>query len=109
MDVHPLARCLALGHCEITGAEDGDRTHDLSLTKGVRYHCATSAIIGAGKETRTLDIFLGKEVLYQLSYTRNILRRLQAFETICGITGRKSLRLHKRNHIACAFDVANGL
>ena len=25
---------------------------------------------GAGKETRTLDIFLGKEVLYQLSYTR---------------------------------------
>ena len=25
---------------------------------------------GAGEETRTLDIFLGKEVLYQLSYTR---------------------------------------
>ena len=24
----------------------------------------------AGEETRTLDIFLGKEVLYQLSYTR---------------------------------------
>ena len=27
-------------------------------------------MVGAGKETRTLDIFLGKEVLYQLSYTR---------------------------------------
>jgi hypothetical protein len=27
-------------------------------------------LFGAGKETRTLDIFLGKEVLYQLSYTR---------------------------------------
>jgi hypothetical protein len=26
---------------------------------------------GAGDETRTRDIFLGKEVLYQLSYTRN--------------------------------------
>lgn len=25
---------------------------------------------GAGNETRTRDIFLGKEVLYQLSYTR---------------------------------------
>lgn len=25
---------------------------------------------GAGKEARTPDIFLGKEVLYQLSYTR---------------------------------------
>ncbi len=25
---------------------------------------------GAGDETRTRDIFLGKEVLYQLSYTR---------------------------------------
>ena len=26
--------------------------------------------LGAGKEARTPDIFLGKEVLYQLSYTR---------------------------------------
>jgi hypothetical protein len=26
---------------------------------------------GAGDETRTRDIFLGKEVLYQLSYARN--------------------------------------
>jgi hypothetical protein len=25
---------------------------------------------GAGEETRTLDVFLGKEVLYQLSYAR---------------------------------------
>jgi hypothetical protein len=27
-------------------------------------------IYGAGDEARTRDIFLGKEVLYQLSYTR---------------------------------------
>ena len=27
---------------------------------------------GAGDETRTRDIFLGKEVLYQLSYTRDL-------------------------------------
>ena len=26
--------------------------------------------VGAGEEIRTLDIFLGKEVLYQLSYAR---------------------------------------
>ena len=26
----------------------------------------------AGDETRTRDIFLGKEVLYQLSYTRDL-------------------------------------
>ena len=25
---------------------------------------------GAGEETRTLDVYLGKVVLYQLSYTR---------------------------------------
>jgi hypothetical protein len=29
-----------------------------------------SHLRGAGDETRTRDIFLGKEVLYQLSYTR---------------------------------------
>jgi hypothetical protein len=27
---------------------------------------------GAGDATRTRDIFLGKEVLYQLSYTREV-------------------------------------
>ena len=31
------------------------------------------AIHGAGDEARTRDIFLGKEVLYQLSYTRAFL------------------------------------
>ena len=34
----------------------------LPLTPGIH--------IGAGEEARTLDIFLGKEVLYQLSYAR---------------------------------------
>ena len=29
-----------------------------------------SGTYGAGDETRTRDIFLGKEVLYQLSYAR---------------------------------------
>jgi hypothetical protein len=28
------------------------------------------SVVGAGDETRTRDIFLGKEVLYQLSYAR---------------------------------------
>jgi hypothetical protein len=35
----------------------------LPLTPGIHY-------IGAGDQVRTDDIFLGKEVLYQLSYTR---------------------------------------
>jgi hypothetical protein len=30
----------------------------------------SSGTSGAGDEARTRDIFLGKEVLYQLSYTR---------------------------------------
>ena len=29
----------------LSGADDEDRTHDLSLTKGVLYHWATSAEI----------------------------------------------------------------
>ena len=29
--------------CETTGARDGNRTHDPSLTKTVRYRCATRA------------------------------------------------------------------
>ena len=29
--------------------------------------------LGAGEEVRTLDIYLGKVVLYQLSYTRIVL------------------------------------
>ena len=32
----------------------------------------------AGDEARTRDIFLGKEVLYQLSYTRNYFRGFTA-------------------------------
>lgn len=38
---------------------------------------ALSREFGAGNETRTRDIFLGKEVLYQLSYTRLVLERPQ--------------------------------
>ena len=34
------------------------------------------AIYGAGKETRTPDILLGKQVLYQLSYSRIVLTYL---------------------------------
>ena len=41
---------------------------------------------GAGKETRTLDIFLGKEVLYQLSYTRIFLAESQGVEPCERIT-----------------------
>ena len=57
------------------GAHGQDRTADLSLTKGVLYHWATWAFnqtyfTGAGDEVRTRDILLGRQVLYQLSYSR---------------------------------------
>jgi hypothetical protein len=35
---------------------------------------------GAGEETQTLDLFLGKEALYQLSYTRITLRIIEKIE-----------------------------
>jgi len=42
----------------------------LSRKKTPRF--ATRGLVqnGAGEETRTLDVYLGKVVLYQLSYTR---------------------------------------
>jgi hypothetical protein len=41
--------------------------------------------IGAGDAIRTRDIFLGKEVLYQLSYTRNsyYVREQECFRNFC--------------------------
>jgi hypothetical protein len=40
------------------------------LREMVEYEWLTTERNGAGDETRTRDIFLGKEVLYQLSYAR---------------------------------------
>ena len=37
----------------------------------------------AGDETRTRDIFLGKEVLYQLSYTREKHRKYEKADPDC--------------------------
>ena len=37
-----------------------------------KYFISCVTFFGAGEEARTLDIFLGKEVLYQLSYTRKL-------------------------------------
>ena len=34
---------------------------------------------GAGKETRTLDLMLGKHTLYQLSYSRIILQNFYIY------------------------------
>ena len=47
------------------GADDQDRTGDLSLTKTVRYRlCHISDLFGAGEEIRTPDILLGKQTFY---------------------------------------------
>ena len=43
-------------------------THRFSRPPIARKPCWKKG--GAGEEIRTLDIFLGKEVLYQLSYAR---------------------------------------
>ena len=38
-------------------------------------------MFGAGEGVRTLDIFLGKEVLYQLSYTRTVKCYISIYST----------------------------
>jgi hypothetical protein len=50
---------------------NSDHPQKESLEKGEVTRCKS----GAGDETRTRDIFLGKEVLYQLSYTRVLSNR----------------------------------
>jgi hypothetical protein len=37
-----------------------------------------SFLFGAGKEVRTLDLYLGKVSLYQLSYSRDTTLQLEA-------------------------------
>ena len=44
---------------------------DCGPYRGKSYKRRNEPENGAGDATRTRDIFLGKEVLYQLSYTRN--------------------------------------
>jgi hypothetical protein len=39
-------------------------------TSQLRWYVEDLVLFGAGDQVRTDDIFLGKEVLYQLSYTR---------------------------------------
>jgi hypothetical protein len=70
----------------ITKAHDGNRTHDLFLTKEVLYRLSYVGIaseplhkigvIGAGNGTRTRDPELGRLALYQLSYSRSPLHSL---------------------------------
>src|SRR5437763_8460169 len=47
-----MLRYAAQASSETTGARDGNRTHDPSLTKTVRYRCATRAsffcLVGSG-------------------------------------------------------------
>jgi hypothetical protein len=56
-------------------------------------------VVGAGNETRTRDLNLGKVALYQLSYSRNFRK--------AGIVGRntsksrKALQLRGPVHWAC--------
>ena len=61
---------------------------------------------GAGEETRTLDIFLGKEVLYQLSYTRvNADGKLRGSGESCKQFFRNSPRRRWRNFGGCFVEV----
>jgi hypothetical protein len=60
--------------------DDGRRTTDgrLWTLVGGAYKKAAlfirTALVEAGNGTRTRDILLGKQTLYQLSYTRKILK-----------------------------------
>ena len=46
------------------------RSEKRKVSLAVNYPRIRIESIGAGEGIRTLDVFLGKEVLYQLSYTR---------------------------------------
>ena len=48
--------------------------------KTINVSVAVAVLYGAGKETRTPDILLGKQVLYQLSYSRIYLVPFVGFE-----------------------------
>src|ERR1700736_4708579 len=79
------------GH-QVFKAHDGNRTHDLFLTKEVLCRlsyvgepCSSSNLkpasrTGAGNGTRTRDPELGRLALYQLSYSRSPRRRLTGGE-----------------------------
>jgi hypothetical protein len=57
----------------LNGATSWTRTSHTQIFSLLLYLMSYRGnLFGAGKETRTLDIFLGKEVLYQLSYTREL-------------------------------------
>ena len=71
VEPHPISRNLVF--------KASRRTNPAALTSkkenhSVRYHnlsgCGRVIVFGAGKEARTPDIYLGKVVLYQLSYAR---------------------------------------
>ena len=42
-----------------------------------------AVLFGAGEEVRTLDIYLGKVMLYQLSYARNVNTVLIILYSLC--------------------------
>ena len=56
----------------------------------------------AGKETRTPDILLGKQTLYQLSYTR-------AYQGIIGCRGRDVKNGDYRLTESCELSLGRGL
>ena len=81
----PLSRAVVVrsGKARVDGGAGGSRTH----LDGFAIRCITALLarrirekgkpglpffkeIGAGKESRTLDLNLGKVALYQLSYSR---------------------------------------
>ena len=58
----------------IYGAANEVRTRDIYLGKVVLYQLSYSRIlIGAGERSRTLDLLITSELLYQLSYAGNII------------------------------------
>ena len=56
------------------GAANRVRTGDIYLGKVVLYQLSYSRILlGAGERSRTLDLLITSELLYQLSYTGSII------------------------------------
>jgi hypothetical protein len=57
--------------------------------------------IGAGEETQTPGLFLGKEALYQLSYTRAVTRQTYGF------SHRSSAKPTLKGEFAALFPLVN--
>ena len=77
-DILPLIPVIKGAGCEIIELKNPIKISSLVCSKDI-YQDIIEIINGAGEGIRTLDIHLGKVVLYQLSYARKTLNTFVFF------------------------------